>query len=206
MRDQNGILALNFTKCRALHEVEKRRKGSTSRIQFFVLVLITCFAYYVFPGYLFTILTSFSWLCWFAPKSVFVHQLGSGIDGLGIGAFGFDWSTISAYLGTPLASPWFATANIAVGFFFVMYVMMPIAYWRNVYHAKNFPLFSSLLFMGNGSVYDINSIVDNNFRLDRDAYATNGPIHLSTFFAMAYGLGFATLSATLMHVLLFNGR
>lgn len=128
------------------------------------------------------------------------------MNGLGIGAFGFDWSTISAYLSTPLASPWFATANIAVGFFFVMYVMTPIAYFLNAYNAKNFPIFSSLLFMGNGSKYDISSIVDSKFHLDRDAYATNGPVHLSTFFAMTYGLGFATLSATLMHVLLFNGR
>jgi len=33
-----------------------------------------------------------------------------------------------------------------------------------------------------------------------------GPVHLSTFFAMTYGVGFATLTATLVHVLLFSGR
>ncbi|KAK2390768.1 oligopeptide transporter [Trifolium repens] len=190
----------------ALHEKSKRPKGATSRTQFFLLVLISAMAYYVLPGYMFSMLTSFSWMCWAAPKSVFVQQLGSGMRGLGIGAFGFDWSTISSYLGSPLASPWFATANITAGYVLIMYVMTPITYWLNVFKAKNFPIFSSKLFMGNGSVYDISSIVDSKFHLDRDAYAKNGPVHLSTFFAITYGLGFATLSATIMHVILFHGR
>ncbi|KAB2001735.1 hypothetical protein ES319_D11G015200v1 [Gossypium barbadense] len=191
---------------RALHEKEERPKGGTTLNQFFLLVLICSFAYYVLPGYLFTTLTSFSWVCWLAPKSVLVQQLGSGLNGLGIGSFGIDWATISSYLGSPLASPWFATANIAVGFFLVMYVMTPLTYWFDVYKAKTFPIYSSELFKSNGESYDILSIVNPSFHLDREVYRQNGRVHLSTFFAMTYGLGFATLTATLFHVLLFDGR
>ncbi|XP_062120039.1 oligopeptide transporter 9-like [Humulus lupulus] len=191
---------------RALHEKDKRVKGETTRTQYFILALVCSFAYYIIPGYFFLMLTSFSWVCWLAPKSILVQQLGSGLRGLGIGSFGIDWSTISSYLGSPLASPWFATANIAVGFVLVMYVMTPITYYLNIYNAKNFPIYSSSLFMSNGTKYDILSIIDKNFQLDRTTYAKTGPINLSTFFAMTYGLGFATLSATLVHVILFNGR
>ncbi|KAK8587265.1 hypothetical protein V6N13_086259 [Hibiscus sabdariffa] len=191
---------------RALHEKENRPKGGTTLNQFFLLVLICSFAYYVLPGYLFTTLTSFSWVCWLAPKSVLVQQLGSGLEGLGIGSFGLDWATISSYLGSPLASPWFATANIAVGFFLVMYVMTPLSYWFDVYKAKNFPIYSSRLFKSDGEKYDILSIVNPMFHLDKEAYGRNGRVHLSTFFAMTYGIGFATLTATLFHVLLFDGR
>lgn len=200
----------NVTKlvceCSALHEKEKRPKGVTTRTQFFLLVLISGMAYSVLPGYMFSMLTSFSWICWLAPKSVLVQQLGSGASGLGIASFGIDWSTISSYLGSPLASPWFATANIAAGFVLIMYVMTPLTYWFNVYNAKKFSLFSIKFFKGNGSLYDISSIVNSDFHLDREAYAKNGPLHLSTFFAITYGLGFATLPATIVHVLLFNGR
>ncbi|KAE8662727.1 Oligopeptide transporter 6 [Hibiscus syriacus] len=182
---------------RALHEKEKRPKGGTTLNQFFLLVLICSFAYYVLPGYLFSTLTSFSWVCWLAPKSVLVQQLGSGLKGLGIGSFGLDWATISSYLGSPLASPWFATANIAVGFFLVMYVMTPLSYWFDVYKAKNFPIYSSKLFKSNGELYDILSIVDPMFHLDKEAYGRDGRVHLSTFFAMTYGIGFATLTATI---------
>ncbi|XP_002275134.4 oligopeptide transporter 6 [Vitis vinifera] len=190
---------------RALHEKEKRPKGGTTRTQFFLIVFICSFTYYVAPGYLINMLTSFSWVCWLAPKSILVQQLGSGLEGLGIGSIGLDWSTISSYLGSPLASPWFATANVALGFCLVMYVMTPATYWSNVYNAKNFPLYSEKLFTSNGSRYNILSIIDSNFHLSKEQYVKSGPLNMSTFFAMTYGLGFATLSATIVHVALFNG-
>ncbi|KAJ4829169.1 OPT super [Turnera subulata] len=190
---------------RALHEKEDRPKGMMTRTQFFLLAMTCGFAYYAIPGYLFTLLTAFSWLCWLAPKSVFVQQLGSGMQGLGIGSVGFNWATIASYLGSPLASPWFATANVAVGFLLIMYVLTPITYWLDIYKAKTFPIYSSDLYTTSGARYNYHQIVDPNFHLDRDAFARIGPIHLSTFFAMTYGMGFAMLSATLMHVLCFNG-
>ncbi|CAA2986875.1 oligopeptide transporter 6 [Olea europaea subsp. europaea] len=190
---------------RALHETDKRPKGRTTRTQFFLITLVASFSYYIFPGYFFTMLTSLSWMCWIAPKSVLVQQLGSGLQGLGIGAIGLDWSTISSYLGSPLASPWFATANVAAGFFLVMYVMTPLSYWSNVYNSKNFPIFSEDLFQLSGAKYNTSAVIGSNFSLDRAAYNRAGPLYLSTFFAMTYGIGFATLSATLVHVLVFNG-
>lgn len=192
--------------CRVLHEKEERAKGGMTRTQFFLIAFICSFAYYVFPGYLIRILTSISWICWIFPKSVLAQQLGSGLSGLGIGAIALDWSTISSFLGSPLASPWFVSANIAVGFISVVYVLTPITYWLDVYKAKKYPIFSSGLFTDHGQTYNISSIVDSNFHLDIATYHKEGPIHLSTFFAMTYGLGFATLTATVVHVALFHGR
>ncbi|KAL5551532.1 hypothetical protein UlMin_001708 [Ulmus minor] len=191
---------------RALHEREERPKGGVTRTQFFIIAFLCSFAYYVFPGYLFQMLTSLSWICWIFPKSVLAQQLGSGLYGLGIGALGLDWSTISSYLGSPLASPWFATANVAVGFFFVMYVLTPLFYWLNVYKAKTFPIFSDELFTSDGQEYNITAIIDSNFHLDIAAYEREGPLYISTFFAMTYGVGFAALTATIVHVALFHGR
>nr|GMD11762.1 oligopeptide transporter 7-like [Ipomoea batatas] len=191
---------------RALHEKEERAKGGITRTQFFIIAFICSFAYYVFPGYLFQMLTSLSWICWFFPRSVLAQQLGSGLQGLGIGAIGLDWSTISSYLGSPLASPWFATANIAVGFFLTLYVFTPIFYWCDVFNAKTFPIFSDDLFTSSGQTYNISTIIDSNFHLDLEAYDQEGKLYLSTFFALTYGVGFAALTATLVHVLLFHGR
>uniref|UniRef100_A0A803MUR7 Oligopeptide transporter n=1 Tax=Chenopodium quinoa TaxID=63459 RepID=A0A803MUR7_CHEQI len=176
---------------RALHEKETRAKGGMSRTQAFLIILCCAAAYCVLPTYLFIMTTSFSWLCWIAPKSVLVNQLGSGTQALGIGSFAVDWTTISSYLGSPLASPWFATANVAAGFIIMM---------------QRTSLDFLSLFMVNGTKYDIKSIVSPHFTLDKAAYATNGPLYLSTFFAVTYGLGFAALSATIVHVLIFNGR
>lgn len=191
---------------RALHEEEERPKGGVTRSQFFLIAFICSFAYYVFPGYLFQMLTSLSWICWLFPKSIFAHQLGSGLHGLGITAFGLDWSTISSYLGSPLVSPWFATVNVAIGFVLVMYVITPISYWLNTYKAKTFPIFSNSLFTSTGSMYDISSIVDSDFHLNREEYEMEGPLYLSASFVTTYRVGFAALSATIVHVALFHGR
>ncbi|KAF3956477.1 hypothetical protein CMV_018393 [Castanea mollissima] len=105
-------------------------------------------------------LTSFSWICWIFPTSVLAQQLGSGLHGLGIGALGFDWSSVSAYLGSSLASPWFATTNVVVGFALFMYVITPIAYWLNIYEAKTFPTFPDGLFTSTGQKYNVSAIID----------------------------------------------
>ncbi|KAL2921758.1 Oligopeptide transporter 6 [Bienertia sinuspersici] len=191
---------------RALHEKETRLKGGINRTQAFLIILCCSAAYCVLPSYLFMMTTSFSWVCWFAPNSVLVNQLGSGTQALGLGSFAIDWTTISSYLGSPLASPWFATANIAAGYAIMMYVMVPLCYWFDILKAKSFPIFSQSLFKGDGSMYDIKSIVTSNFELNKGEYAKDGQLYLSTFFAITYGLGFATLSATVVHVLIFNGR
>ncbi|GFP92654.1 oligopeptide transporter 7 [Phtheirospermum japonicum] len=191
---------------RALHEKEVRTKGGSTRNQFFLIAFLCSFAYYVFPGYLFPKLTSVSWLCWIFSSSVLVQQLGSGLHGLGIGSIGLDWSSISSYLGSPLASPWFATANIAVGYLICMYVITPIMYWLNVYKAKTFPIFSDGLFTSEGQKYNISAIVDSDFHIDLQAYEREGRLYLSTFFSMTYAFSFACLTATIVHVLLFHGR
>ncbi|KAF8379971.1 hypothetical protein HHK36_027437 [Tetracentron sinense] len=191
---------------RALHEKEGRPKGGLTTTQFFLIAFMCSFTYYLFPGYLFSMLTSLSWVCWAFPTSILAQQLGSGLKGLGLGAIGLDWSTITSYLGSPLASPWFATANVAAGFLIIMYIITPITYWLNVYRANNFPIFSSDLFTSTGQKYNISSIIDSNFHLNIMDYERNGPLYLSTIFATTYGVGFATLIATVVHVLLFHGR
>ncbi|KAM7501074.1 hypothetical protein LguiA_025488 [Lonicera macranthoides] len=86
---------------RALHEKEPKTKGMTG-MQFFLVFLAASFSYYTFPGYLFPILTFFSWVCWVWPHSITAQQIGSGYHGLGVGAFTLDWAGISAYHGSPL--------------------------------------------------------------------------------------------------------
>jgi hypothetical protein len=159
------------------------------------------------PGYLFPALTSLSWVCWVFSKSVTAQQLGSGMKGLGIGAFTLDWATVSSFLLSPLVSPFFATVNIFFCYVLFVYVVMPTAYWGfNLHNAKTFPIFSSHLFMSNGTEYKIGAIVNDQFELDMDAYNKLGRVNISMFFALSYGLSFATISATITHVGLFYGK
>ncbi|XP_008803572.1 oligopeptide transporter 4-like isoform X2 [Phoenix dactylifera] len=189
---------------RALHEKEDRRM---TRAKFFVIALACSFAWYAVPGYLFSTVTSMSWVCWVFSKSVTAQQLGSGMHGLGLGAFTLDWTVVSSFLFSPLVCPFFAIANVFIGYAFTVYIITPVAYWGlNLYNAQTFPIFSSNLFTSTGQPYDITSIVNDKFEIDMEAYEKHGRINLSVFFAVTYGLGFATIASTITHVALFYGR
>ncbi|KAL5575795.1 hypothetical protein UlMin_017494 [Ulmus minor] len=192
---------------RALHDVEKRPKGGLTRLQFFLMVLASSFAYYIVPNYLFPSITALSFVCWIWKDSVTAQQIGSGLGGLGVGSFALDWSTVAGFLGSPLATPGFAIANIMVGFCLVLYVLIPIAYWTNSYEAKKFPIFSPHVFDSNGQEYNVSAILnETTFEFNEQGYDGYSKINLSIFFSYAYGLSFATLAATLSHVALFHGR
>ncbi|GKV19711.1 hypothetical protein SLEP1_g29936 [Rubroshorea leprosula] len=177
-----------------------------TRAKFFLIVLVCSFSWYLLPGYLFTTLTSISWVCWVFSKSVTAQQLGSGLRGLGLGALTLDWSAVSSFLFSPLISPFFAIVNVFVGYVLIVYIVTPIAYWGvHLFSARRFPIFSSHLFTAQGQLYDILAIVNNNFELDKVKYEEEGRIHLSVFFALTYGFGFATIASTITHVGLFYG-
>ncbi|KAL9689938.1 hypothetical protein QQ045_010329 [Rhodiola kirilowii] len=189
---------------RALHEKDEQRM---SRAKFFVIALICSFSWYLMPGYLFTTLSNISWVCWIFSKSITAQQIGSGMKGLGLGALTLDWTVVASFLFSPLICPFFAIANVFAGYVLIVYVVTPIAYWGfGLYDAQTFPIFSSHLFTAEGTAYNISAIVNDKFELDIQSYKDQGRIHLSMFFALTYGFGFATIAATLTHVALFYGR
>ena len=171
------------------------------------MVLVSSFAYYIVPNYLFPSITALSFVCWIWKDSVTAQQIGSGLKGLGIGSFALDWSTVAGFLRSPLATPGFAIMNMLAGFIIIVYILIPIAYWTNSYEAKRFPIFSSHVFDASGQDYDVSVVLNNTtFQFNKQGYDHYSKIYLSIFFAYSYGLSFATLAATLSHVALFHGR
>jgi OPT family oligopeptide transporter len=82
----------------------KPDKRHMSREKFFLIVLLGSMVYYWFPGYIFTALSVFNWICWAAPKNVVVNQLFGTQTGLGMSVLTFDWAQIS-FFGSPLIVP-----------------------------------------------------------------------------------------------------
>ncbi|KAI3881494.1 hypothetical protein MKW92_001736 [Papaver armeniacum] len=191
---------------RALHEKDSKSKSLT-RMQFFFIFMAASFVYYALPGYLFPILTFFSWVCWVWPHSITAQQIGSGYHGLGVGAFTLDWAGISAYHGSPLIAPWYSILNIAVGFIMFIYIIVPLCYWKfNTFDARKFPMFSNKLFTSTGHIYDTTKILTPQYDLNIAAYDNYGKLYLSPLFALSIGSGFARIAATMTHVALFHGR
>ncbi|KAK1353131.1 hypothetical protein POM88_052969 [Heracleum sosnowskyi] len=135
------------------------------------------------------------------------QQIGSGLNGLGIGSFALDWSTVAGFQGSPLATPGFAIMNIMAGFIIVLYILIPVAYWTDAYGAKRFLIYSSNVFDSEGKNYNVSTVLNcKTFSFNQQGFDNYSQINLSILFVYAYGLSFATLAATLSHVALFHGR
>lgn len=164
------------------------------------------FAYSIVSNYYIPSLITVSFVCWIWKGSVKAQIIGSGSHGLGIGSFSLDWMSITGYIGSPMAYPRFAIVNKLVGFVAMMYIIVPIAYWTNLFSAKRFPLFSLNLFDYDGKLYKTASVFGDDMVLDPQAYRNYSQVYFSIFSAMGAGFGFAGLAATLSHFFLFYGR
>jgi hypothetical protein len=118
----NLVTCVLFNTLHSQYYAGMGTRGGISRERFFFYGFLASFCWYFVPGYLFAALSFTNWVCWIVPNNIIVNQLFGTVSGLGMSLITFDWNQI-AYIGSPLATPWWAEANIAFGmvFFFCMY-------------------------------------------------------------------------------------
>ncbi|WFD02369.1 hypothetical protein MOBT1_001051 [Malassezia obtusa] len=173
-----------------LHDTESSL--TRKRMRFFLLVFGGIVLYQFLPTTLFPTLSS-------------IAILSSGYRGFGILNFSLDWNVVGA--SGPLFQPWWAALNFYAGIMGMMYVVMPLLYFFNFWEAKSFPaVLSSGLFTSNYTKFDVDGVLKKDNSLDVAAWEQNKPMLLTPFFALSYGISFAVLTSTIMHVLLWHGR
>ncbi|PYH92481.1 OPT oligopeptide transporter [Aspergillus ellipticus CBS 707.79] len=176
-----------------------------SRYRFFMYACIGSFCWYWFPGYIFTGLSTFAFICWAALNNKVVNNLFGMTTGLGYMPTTFDWSQI-AYNGSPLTIPFWAQANVFAGWFCEYAVAAPILYYTNTWFTAYLPLTSSDAFDNPGNQYNSSRILDNSGAIDEAKYKAYSPIFLPVTFSLGYGVGFAVLSCLITHVLLYHTK
>ncbi|OCB84030.1 OPT oligopeptide transporter [Sanghuangporus baumii] len=172
-----------------------------SRERFFLIAMACSFVWYWFPGYLFTALSIFNWVCWIAPNNIVVNQLFGYQTGLGMGFLTFDWSMV-AYFASPLVVPWWAQVNIFIAFVIMFWFITPILYYKNVFFAKFLPMTASVTFDNTGLSYDATLIIQDG-TFSEEAYQAYSPSFLPITLAIAYGIAFASTTGVFVHTFLW---
>ena len=67
---QNLVYSALFNTLHAQQLVGAGNRGGLSRERFFTYIFIFATFWYFLPGYLFTALSYFSWVCWIAPTNI----------------------------------------------------------------------------------------------------------------------------------------
>ncbi|RPD78416.1 OPT oligopeptide transporter [Lentinus tigrinus ALCF2SS1-7] len=198
----NLVTCALFNTLHSQHYAGMGNRGGISRERFFFYGFLASTCWYFFPGYIFQALSFFNWVCWIAPDNIVVNQLFGYSSGLGMSLITFDWAQI-AYTGSPLATPWWAAANVAVGLVIFYWILAPILYYTNVWYSQYMPMSSRNSFDRFGQSYNVSMILTENATLDVAKYEAYSPLFLSTVFAVSYGLSFASITATITHTFLY---
>ncbi|TGO57172.1 hypothetical protein BCON_0068g00010 [Botryotinia convoluta] len=176
-----------------------------TRWKFFFVVWFGSFMFYFLPGLLMPALSYFSVITWFAPKNVIVANLFGVASGLGLFPVTFDWAQI-AYIGSPLLTPFWAAMNVVGGLVIVMWILAPIAYYKNIFFSSYMPILSSSVFDNTGKIYDVSKILTSDFLFNKEAYENYSRVFLPITYVLSYGLQFAALASLLTHTTCWHGR
>ncbi|GAB1523887.1 hypothetical protein RhiTH_007038 [Rhizoctonia solani] len=158
---------VNTALFNTLHSTYGREEGGrTSRERFFTLAFIGSAAWYFLPGYLFTALSNFTWVCWIAPDNPVVNALFGYQHGLGMGFITFDWAMV-AYNSSPLVTPFWAELNVFGALVIVYWIIAPILYYNNVFFSKYLPISSPGAFDRWGNLYQAANVIrDGEFDVE----------------------------------------
>ncbi|TKY88219.1 hypothetical protein EX895_002929 [Sporisorium graminicola] len=196
---------VSATILNTLHAEEDGADGTMTRFRFFIVFGTGAFLLYWVPGYLFTALSVFNWVCWIWPKNVPVNVVFGTISGLGLSTLTIDWTQI-AYIGSPLVTPWWAECNIFFGFVIFIWIAAPIMWFKNAWYQSYLPFNTSGSWDRFGQPYNISRVITNGVDLDQPAYENYSPLYLSTTLSLVYTTGFAMLTSVLTHTVLYHGK
>lgn len=188
---------------RSLHKTDENWTGP-SRYRWFLYMFAAMWVWQWFPSYFWPIIGAFSWVCWINPHNRVLSQVTSVSNGMGILGFCIDWSQITSYLSNPLVVPAWAIANIAGAFILVAWIICPAMYYSNTWDAQKFPMMTSSLFTKDGEHWDNSRVLTSENILDQAAYEEYGPLRMTPFFALNYGIGFAGITCILVHTWLYH--
>ncbi|KAI5296448.1 hypothetical protein KEM52_002407 [Ascosphaera acerosa] len=177
-----------------------------SRYRYFLYVSLGAFVWYWFPGVIWQGLSVFAFITWIKPNSVIVNQLFGGFSGLSLVPITFDWTYVNAYLLDPLLAPVTAHVNVLVGLVsFMIIVVVGISYSGALY-SDYLPVNTSRTFDNTGQPYNVSRILGPGYTFDKEAYEQYSPMFLAPTFALNYGLSFAALTASIVHVVLYHRK
>lgn len=94
-------------------------------------------------------------------------------------------------------------ANVFAGFIVFFWILCPILYYKNAFYTGQLPLLSSHSFDNTGAAYNVTAILNDDLTINLEKYHAYSPLFLSATFTVSYGLSFASITATIVHAILY---
>ncbi|KAJ7137021.1 OPT oligopeptide transporter [Mycena epipterygia] len=159
--DPTYIFPLSLQQVTLYRSMEQNGKEGSERakrqMKGFWFIFVATFLWQFLPEYAFPFTASLAPLCWFAARNHTVNFLGSGIGGVGLLNITLDWSNITS---TVITFPYSVQVIAFVAFVITTWLLVPIAYFGNLWGSPTYNIMSNGLFTKNGSSYPFSSLLD----------------------------------------------
>ncbi|KAL2836880.1 OPT oligopeptide transporter protein-domain-containing protein [Aspergillus pseudoustus] len=133
-----------------------QKERARQQMKGFWILLFGTFVWQFLPEYLFPFVASLAPLCWFASRSHTVNFIGAGRGGMGLLNITLNWSNITS---TVVTYPYHVQVIVFVTFVLTCWVLIPIAYFGNLWGSPTYPIMSNQVFQKNGSAYPFNDLI-----------------------------------------------
>ncbi|KAF9172483.1 hypothetical protein BGX21_008434 [Mortierella sp. AD011] len=191
----------------AMHGTEKFKArnmaGKLSYMQFFWLIAGICFVYEFLPQFLGPMFLYFDWACWINPFNRDIWAIFGSIKGPGVLSMSFEWNSIG---GSTLYYPFFSQLAYYGGLIFYYWILFPILWLTNAMNIRAYsrPL-TSRLYHEDGSAFDVVPLLNGDYSLNETKYEAGMPAVMTPMYALAFTVGFISLSACVSHIICFHG-
>ncbi|KAK1543625.1 OPT oligopeptide transporter [Colletotrichum paranaense] len=135
---------------------ELHKSVSQKQMRVFWWILLGTFLWQFLPEYLFPFVAALAPLCWFASRNHTVNFLGAGRGGIGLLNITLNWSNITS---TVITYPYSVQVTIFVGFVITTWILIPVAYFGNLWGSPTYDIMSNGVFQKNGSSYPFESLI-----------------------------------------------
>ncbi|KAF5519979.1 Oligopeptide transporter 2 [Colletotrichum aenigma] len=135
---------------------ELHKSVSQKQMKVFWWILLGTFVWQFLPEYIFPFVAALAPLCWFASRNHVVNFLAAGRGGVGLLNITLNWSNITS---TVITYPYSVQVTIFVGFVITTWILIPVAYFGNLWGSPTYNIMSNGVFQKNGSDYPFESLI-----------------------------------------------
>ncbi|KAJ5976808.1 hypothetical protein N7501_000150 [Penicillium viridicatum] len=158
--DPEFVFPLSLQQVTLYRSMDAKNRPNQTRareqVKVFWILLLATFVWQFLPEYLFPFVASLAPLCWFASRNHTVNFIGAGRGGMGLLNITLDWSNITSVV---ITYPYSVQVIIFLAFVLTCWILIPIAYFGNLWGSPTYDIMSNGVFMKNGTVYPFNDLI-----------------------------------------------
>ncbi|KAJ7064207.1 OPT oligopeptide transporter protein-domain-containing protein [Mycena amicta] len=151
--DPTYVFPLSLQQVTLYRSMEQNGKEGAA---IFWIIFLATFLWQFLPEYVFPFTASLAFLCWGGGRNHVANFLGSGLGGVGLLNITLDWSNITS---TVITYPYSVQVIVFSSFVLTTWLLIPIAYFGNLWGSPTYNIMSNGLFTKNGSSYPFTKIL-----------------------------------------------